>query len=535
MEEKHMQAERLPEAAKPEKKKRLPGPGGKKKYKRLISVTAVLLAAVLLGSQVWKLKSGAAPQTVPYEAEPVQQRDLGVTVTGSATLEPADAYQVGTLVSGTILSAPFEEDQQVEKDTLLYTLDSGSAQDSVARANISVEQARLSYQQALEAQTPTAPISGILNEVYVHDGDSVSAGTALAKIVASTDLTIDFLFTYASPDQFYAGQPATVFIGDFDGTVQGTVVSVSDNTSVTANGKQSCTVRVKLPNPGIVSDSFTASAVIGSYTSYGNAPISMAASAVVYASGSGTVSGFSKLAGSTVTKGEQLCTVDSESIRSQLATAKLTVESAQLSAGTAASAVDDYTIRSPIAGTVIEKNCKAGDKVDGASSGTLAVIYDLSYLKMEMNVNELDIGKVRPGQIVEITAAALPGQTFTGTVERVSVNGTTTSGFTTYPVTIVLEEYGDLKPGMNVSATILGDTAKHVLAVPVAAVNRGNTVLVAGAGALGEDGTTVVDLSKAEERPVTLGRSDAEYIEITEGLTAGDTVLVPAQPAETEG
>ena len=541
MEEKHMQAERLPEAAKPEKKNRLPGPGGKKKYKRLISVTVVLLAAVLLGSwllrgsQVWKLKSGTAPQAVPYETEPVQQRDLGVTVTGSATLEPADAYQVGTLVSGTILSAPFEEDQQVEKDTLLYTLDSGSAQDSVARANISVEQARLSYQQALEAQTPTAPISGILNEVYVHDGDSVSAGTALAKIVASTDLTIDFLFTYASPDQFYAGQPATVFIGNFDGTVQGTVVSVSDNTSVTANGKQSCTVRVKLPNPGIVSDSFTASAVIGSYTSYGNAPISMAASAVVYASGSGTVSGFSKLAGSTVTKGEQLCTVDSESIRSQLATAKLTVESAQLSAGTAASAVDDYTIRSPIAGTVIEKNCKAGDKVDGASSGTLAVIYDLSYLKMEMNVNELDIGKVRPGQIVEITAAALPGQAFTGTVERVSVNGTTTSGFTTYPVTIVLEEYGDLKPGMNVSATILGDTAKHVLAVPVAAVNRGNTVLVAGAGALGEDGTTVVDLSKAEERPVTLGRSDAEYIEITEGLTAGDTVLVPAQPAETEG
>ena len=55
---------------------------------------------------------------------------------------------------------------------------------------------------------------------------------------------------------------------------------------------------------------------------------------------------------------------------------------------------------------------------------------------------------------------------------------------------------------MNVSATILGDTAKHVLAVPVAAVNRGNTVLVAGAGALGEDGTTVVDLSKAEERPI---------------------------------
>ena len=102
-------------------------------------------------------------------------------------------------------------------------------------------------------------------------------------------------------------------------------------------------------------------------------------------------------------------------------------------------------------------------------------------------------------------------------------------------MTVVLEEYGELKPGMNVSATILGDTAKNVLTVPVAAVNRGSIVLVAGDGALGEDGATVLDISKAEERQVTLGRSDAEYIEITAGLTEDDVVLVPAQPAVTEG
>ena len=423
----------------------------------------------------------------------------------------------------------------MEKDTLLYTLDSGSAQDSVARANISVEQARLGYQQALEAQTPTAPISGILNEVYVHDGDSVSAGTALAKIVASTDLTIDFLFTYASPDQFYAGQPATVFIGNFDGTVQGTVVSVSDNTSVTSNGKQSCTVRVKLPNPGIVSDSFTASAVIGSYTSYGSAAINMPAAATVYAAGSGSVSGFDKLMGSTVTKGEVLCTVDSAAIRDQIETARLTLESANLSASSASGSLDDYKITSPISGTVIEKNFKAGDKVDGSASGTLAVIYDLSCLKMKMNVNELDIGKVQVGQTVEITAAALPGQTFTGQVEKVSVNGTTTNGFTTYPVTITVSEYGGLKPGMNVSATILCETAENVLCVPVGAVDRGSTVLVPGEGAMTEDGTAVADPSKLEERTVALGFNDEAYIEITSGLEEGDTVLISSQTNEMGG
>lgn len=497
------------------------------------AVIALAVVAALIGGYLTLSRGGQQTAAVPYRLVQAERRDLSVKVSGSATLAPADSYQVTTLLSGTIQSAPFEEGDLVEKDTLLYTMDSGDAQSSVERAQIAVEQAKLTYDQAAEALRPTATISGIIGEVYVHDGDSVSAGQALAKIITSTDLTIDFLFTYVSPDQFYMGQSATVFIGNFDGPVQGTVAAVSDATAVTSNGRQSCTVRVKVPNPGVVSAAFTASAVIGSYQSYGNAPITMAASATVYAAGSGTVTGFSKMVGSTVTKGEVLCTVESEANRAQLQNARLGVESAQLSAGTAAGNLDDYNIKSPIAGTVIEKNCKAGDKVDGASSGTLAVVYDLSCLKMKMNVNELDIGKVKEGQLVEITAAALPGQVFLGTVEKVSINGTTTSGFTTYPVTITVTDYGELKPGMNVSAVILCETAENALCVPVSAVARGGTVKVPGPGAMTEDGSAVADETKVESRTVTLGRSDDAYIEILSGLQEGDTVLVA--DGETEG
>ena len=344
-----------------------------------------------------------------------------------------------------------------------------------------------------------------------------------------------FCFPYVEPSEFYAGQSATVFVGNFDGPVQGSVVSVSNSTSITSNGMKGSSVRVKVNNPGVLSDAYTASAVIGSYCSYGSAAVTMPDSVTVYASGSGSVTGFDKLAGSTVQKGEVLCTIESEANRQQLQNARLTVESSRLSASTAAGAVDDYKITSPISGTVIEKNFKAGDKVDGSASGTLAVIYDLSCLKMKMNVNELDIGKVQVGQTVEITAAALPGQTFTGQVEKVSVNGTTTNGFTTYPVTITVSEYGGLKPGMNVSATILCETAENVLCVPVGAVDRGSTVLVPGEGAMTEDGTAVADPSKLEERTVALGFNDEAYIEITSGLEEGDTVLISSQTNEMGG
>lgn len=113
------------------------------------------------------------------------------------------------------------------------------------------------------------------------------------------------------------------------------------------------------------------------------------------------------------------------------------------------------------------------------------------------------------GQTVEITADALEGQTFSGVVDKVSINGTTAGGATSYPVTIIIENYGELKPGMNVSATIQGDMVPNALCIPVDAVNRGNTVLVPGPGAMNADNTAVIDASKLESREVTLARTTA--------------------------
>lgn len=520
-----------PQAAQETKKKWKPHMPRSKKGKRWLKILVVLLVvAAIVGGCMSSLKKNVNSTLAgTYLVATATRQDLTVSVSGTATLEPADSYNVTTLISGEIMESPFEVGDLVDKDTLLYAMDSSDAQDSVSRAQISVEQAQLSYEQAQEALHPTAPLSGIIGEIYVHNGQSVTAGTPIAKVVASTELTMDFLFVFAEPEDFYVGQQATVFIDGFDGTQMGTVTYVSNSSAITANGKQAVSVRVRLNNPGAVSDAFTATAVIGNYTSYGDTPVAMPASSVVYATASGTINDLNKLSGATVSKGEVLCTVESETTRDQIESARLNLESAQLSAGTAAGSVDDYNITAPISGTVIEKNFKAGDKVDGAASGTLAVIYDLSYLKLEMAVDELDIGKVEVGQKVEITADALEGQTFTGVVDTISISGTTVGGATSYPVTIILEDYGDLRPGMNVSARIIGEEIPDALCIPVDAVGRGNVVTVPGLGAMNEDNTAVADITKLETREVTLGRNDDVYIEVTGGLEEGDIVLIENQ------
>ena len=150
----------------------------------------------------------------------------------------------------------------------------------------------------------------------------------------------------------------------------------------------------------------------------------------------------------------------------------------------------------------------------------------MSRLTFDMNVSELDVSQLRVGQSVTFTSSALEGQTFTGHVDKININGTTLNGSTNYPVTVVVDQGEGLYPGLNVSAKILIEDIGEALSIPVEAVQRGNTVLVAPAEALNDKGE-LTDPDKLEERAVELGRGDSERIEILSGLEEGEVVFIP--------
>lgn len=533
-------------------------PKKKRKWvKRLIAgvVVAAVLAFVLKGC----LSGGG--QTVTgsaYVAETVSYQDMNVSVSGSGTIEPNASYRLTTLVSGEILEAPFEEGDTVKKGDVLYRIDASDAQTNIDQAEISVrnaqlslESAQLSYQELLDNQSDSkdnlrikATDAGVITKLYIDQGDNVTVGAPIADILDRDHMKLTLSFHAADAAGFFVGQSATIRVDGTGETLNGTVDSISATNSVGPGGTLVRSVTLLVSNPGALSETSTGTASIGAADCAAGGTFSYASSGQIVAKSAGEVVSLTVKEGDRVTKDQVIGSFEETDMATQIENARIgvenaknAVETAQLSLDNAKKRLEDYTITAPIDGTVIEKNLDVGDNIDGTNMTTSAagsttypaVIYDLSALTFDMSINELDINQIQVGQKVVITSSAVEGRTFTGHVATININGVTTNGATSYPVTISVDDPDGLLPGMNVSAEIIVQESGQALCVPIDAVDRGSdggaTVLVPGEGAIGEDGLTVTDPSKLEQREVTLGRSNDKYVEILSGLTEGDTII----------
>lgn len=144
--------------------------------------------------------------------------------------------------------------------------------------------------------------------------------------------------------------------------------------------------------------------------------------------------------------------------------------------------VGSTNIKSPVPGTVITKNLNKGEYIlAGVSASQVApaeplfVIADMSKLRFNLEVDELDIAKIQIGMEANITADALEGQNFTGIVTKIASEGKSTNGVTVYDVTVEIANYGALKIGMNVDANIIIDKKEDTLKIPMSVVNKTKT------------------------------------------------------------
>ena len=493
--------------------------------KRVLIPAVACVVALSLGIHFFGGGQTALAADLTYTTAAVERRDITSKITGSGSLEAANS----SLVDGAILADYFEEGDQVNEDTVLYDIDSSDMASSLEQSEISLSQAQRSYNNKLKDLadlTVTAPKAGQVVDIAVEAGDDVSAGQTVATIRDSDTMTLKVPFLADEAAGFYVGQSAQVTLDSTFEVLNGTVTEVSGVDQVLTGNVIVRDVTIQVSNPGGLSTSQTGSATVDGCASASGGSFSYLAERSVTAEVSGTVASIHVSEGDRLSQGGAILTLTSDNLEDELQSAAEALRNAELSLESRYDQLDNYTITSPISGTVIDKNYNAGENIE--TGQTLCSIYDLSYLTLTLNVDELDISNIQVGQQVLITAEAVEGRTYTGVVTKVSVAGTSSSGTTTYPVTIRIDETDGLLPGMNVDATITLDSAGGVLAIPSAALNRGNTVLVTADSPSAANGTLMEGIGGDGEQyysvPVEVGVSDDSYIEIISGLQEGDTV-----------
>ncbi len=557
----------------------------KKGGKKWIILLVLVIAAAIAGFLFLKKKKSESGSSEVKTAE-VSTQTIVSSLSASGTISPKDSYNITSMAEGDVIAADFEEGDQVTEGQVMYQIDSTSVDSKVSLANSSLERSQKKYDSAAEdyskmaaklsGNTYKSTATGYIKSLKVKAGQKLSGNTEIAELYNDSVMEAAIPFLSEDAQQIAVGSTATLTLSDTLEQLQGTVVAVATMDQTLTGGQIVRDVTVQVNNPGGLTTSHTATAEINGLVSCGDASFTPAKDVSINASdlsGEATIEKVLVHEGDYVTEGTALFTLNASDVKDILDTyqdkvdsADSDLENAKNNVDTTNDSLDNYTITAPISGTVVTKNTKVGDKVqNGNSATTLAVIYDLSAVTFQMNIDELDISNVKVGQTVNVTADAFSDQTFTGEVTNVSMEGTTSNGVTYYPVTVTLTEYGDLLPGMNVDGVIVLDSAEDAIAIPVDALQRGDVVYVkdsagskkteettaetADAAAQGEapaDGSVPAGNQDAKDNAadaekvadsrvpegfhavkVTTGLSNSSYVQITSGnLSVGDTVYV---------
>jgi membrane fusion protein, multidrug efflux system len=178
------------------------------------------------------------------------------------------------------------------------------------------------------------------------------------------------------------------------------------------------------------------------------------------------------------------------------------------------------TVTAPISGVVASRSIKSGNFVQ--INTPIIRIVDQSRLEATLNVPERELSTLKAGLPIALAVDALPGKVFQGTVDRIAP--VVDSGSGTFRVVGSFASDGVLQPGMFGRIRIDYDQRADALVVPrIALLDDGDPAVFA------------VRDGKASRVPVKVGYVDGEWIEVREGLKAGEQVVTAGKVALREG
>ena len=544
-----------------------------------LALAAAVLAAGGFGA-VRLLGGGGGGEQIVTDL--VTRDTIQSTVKGSGAASARESVSLNPPVSATVLALHVKEGDRVEKGTVLYELDPAEAQKATEEAKKSLTEAekgvtaaaerlqaaqkQLSeteeeYQKLLASKadlTVTAPFDGKLVEAASLLPDAeITAGQKIATLVSSNRLKLSLYYSYAYLDQLRVGQEAAVSIPAVMASVPGKISEINKVEFVTPEGSKCFEVVVALDNPGTLTEGMAASAglTVGGQAvyPYQNGKLAYQETREVTAKVPGPLKTSFLHNHAPVKKGQAILVLGPDELDKQLEEKRESVTSARESVDGARTAVEsaqetltsardkvkkaleqeaDMAVKAPITGTVLTCLLEQGEKADSGQLGIL--LADTSVMRIDIQVDERNVSRVKTGMTCTITQTGLGGEenTFEGTVESVSLTGKSENGVSFFPAVVKVDNGdGAMLNGMSIEYELVLAQSEDCLVVPAQAVQyteQGSCLFVKA----DRRPDNAVDLGDGVEIPrgfyavpVETGLSNSAQVEIKSGVEEGMEVF----------
>ncbi|MBP1961844.1 efflux RND transporter periplasmic adaptor subunit [Paenibacillus aceris] len=498
----------------------------------------IVAVSVCAGGSYAYLAKGKKSKTadvkeVTYE---VKKGNIRSSVSGTAQFEPKDTQTISVPVDSNIKSINMKRNQAVKAGDVLLELTSTSLESDLQDAQLTYEQTQKDLNSLIEQESlmsVKASVTGKLTYAANLDlGASINKSTKIATISDVNNLTVTLPFFVEDAAQLHKGDPVDITIDGYMITKTGTIQSISKDPKSDGKGGKVVDIDIAIANDNSMD---AGTNVLGSVTIGGRSVDSQAKAALQYvkvttvlAGTTGTVSTMPLKTGNMVRQGETIATFANDTIDDDILTKQSALERAKLKVDSAQDKVNGLKILAPFDGVfstdfVNKRNdilslLQVGTKV--SSGMQLGAVASIAKMQLPVQVDELDLPNVKLGMKAEIKVDSYPGRIFPAEVTQISSVGTTTNGVTAYDVVLAADNKDNvLKYGMTATGEILIQDKKDALYIPPEALQL-------------QKGKRIVTLKKADgtvetEHEVKIGIRSKTQIEITEGLSEGDKVVLP--------
>ena len=482
----------------------------------------VIITISIYGGNLDNKRPSSAIDAADREKATVIQDNISNKITGSGTIQSSSIKKISAEVSADVLDLKISLGDKVNAGDVLIELDKSDNESRIRELNKNISNLSntvKSYNEDIKNLYVYATSDGYISNLNFEVGDDENKNSTICQSTDDEYYYITCEVNYNNNLNIKVGDSAKIMLIDTLKYLDGEVTYASDLKEISDIGTPFQTVEIKIKNPGYTLAGLLSSVTIytstSSIKSIKNVNISTAKSKSIKVQTSGTITKLNIRNGDYVNVGDLIMILENEDLYDDLSDAKSNLSDAYEDLENQKSNLDFYTIISPIDGIITNLNISVGDYV--RSESELLTIVNNDNIEFDIEVDELDINDIELNQEVNVTIDAIEETSITplkGTVTNISIEGTSMNSVTSYPFTISLTGSENIKMGMNCSAEIIIESKEDVLILPVESIST-------------KKGKYFVTLVNGTETEVEVGMYDEDNIEIINGLSLGDEVLLP--------